>query len=446
MPQFRLIAQSREGRTIRSEFEAASKKQAKARVQTLSQKQGFTVSAIDQKQSWLYKIRKEGGATIKGEQEAYRKEELEQAFTRLGYQVLSVSKKWFDFKGRVPRDEVVTFIRLSADLLRQQLTFDEILGLLHEDTTNTRMKDVIREIQKDLKDGKEGREVYGKHEAVFGKFAAYMLSVASTSGNMALVFESTAKFLERDAEFKKNLRRSLMMPTVTVIAVIATVLFYVGYIFPAQAEMFVEFNIQLPPMTATTLEWSYWLQDNWILITALHLLPFVILFFTMKNPKGRLLVDEWLIRIPLIGDLLHKTSIEIFARVFYTLYSGSGQNIEVIRVAAEACRNTYMEKQIKEQAIMRMLKEGIGLVEGLEAAGVFTKTAIGRFRLGAESGSLRDNAEQLAQYYEIQTTYKMESLIDTINLLINLFIMVALIGITIVSSEAALIQPNTGGQ
>ncbi|MGM0507538.1 MAG: type II secretion system F family protein, partial [Bacteroidota bacterium] len=105
-----------------------------------------------------------------------------------------------------------------------------------------------------------------------------------------------------------------------------------------------------------------------------------------------------------------------------------------------------MEKQIKEQAIMRMLKEGIGLVEGLEAAGVFTKTAIGRFRLGAEAGSLRDNAEQLAQYYEIQTTYKMESLIDTINLLINLFIMVALIGITIVSSEAALIQPNTGGQ
>ncbi|MEX1211756.1 MAG: type II secretion system F family protein [Balneolaceae bacterium] len=446
MPQFRLTAQSREGRTVRSEFEADNRKEAKSRVQSLAQRQGFTVSSIDQKQTWIYKIRKEGGSTLKGEQEAYKKEELEKAFTRLGYQVISVQKKWFNFKGGVPGEEVVTFIRLSADLLRQKLTFDEILGLLYEDTTNTRMKDVIREIQKDLKDGKEGKEVYGKHEAVFGKFAAYMLSVASTSGNMALVFESTAKFLERDAEFKKNLRRSLMMPTVTVIAVIGTILFYVGYIFPAQAEMFVEFNIQLPPMTAVTLEWSYWLQDNWIIITILHILPFAILFGMMKNPKGRLIVDKWLIKVPLIGDLMHKTSIEIFARVFYTLYSGSGQNIEVIRVAAEACRNTYMEKQIKEQAIMRMLKEGIGLVEGLEAAGVFTKTAIGRFRLGAESGSLRDNAEQLAQYYEIQTTYKMESLIDTINLLINLFIMVALIGITIVSSEAALIQPNTGGQ
>ncbi|HKL15064.1 MAG TPA: hypothetical protein VJ915_05480, partial [Balneolaceae bacterium] len=73
---------------------------------------------------------------------------------------------------------------------------------------------------------------------------------------------------------------------------------------------------------------------------------------------------------------------------------------------------------------------------------VFSNTAISRFRLGAESGALRENAKQLAEYYEIQTTYKMESVIDTINLFINLFIMIALIAITVVSSEAAIIQPN----
>ncbi|MEX1062700.1 MAG: type II secretion system F family protein [Balneolaceae bacterium] len=442
MPQFRLKATSKGGKPIKTEFEALSKKKANSKVRKLAQKQGFSVQKLEQKQTFLYKVKRDGKPPVKGEQEAYSRDELEKALVKLGYKVQSVNRKLFDFKGRVPNDEIVTFIRLSADLLKQQLTFDEILNLLAEDTSNNRMKEVIREIQKDLKDGKEGKEVYGKHEDVFGKFAAYMLSVASTSGNMALVFESTAKFLERDAQFKKNLRRSLMMPTVTVLAVIGTVLFYVGYIFPAQAEMFLEFDIQLPPMTAATLNWSYWLQDNWIVITLIHVLPFVGLFFMVRNPKGKLLFDKYIIRIPVVGDLLHKTSIEIFARVFYTLYSGSGQNIEVIRVASEACRNTYMEKQIKEQAIKRMLKEGAGLIEGLESAGVFTKTALGRFRLGAESGALRQNAKQLAEYYEIQTTYKMDSLIDTINLFINLFIMIALIGITIVSSEAALIQPN----
>lgn len=444
MAQFRLKAVSQKGKLVQTEFEADNKKEAQNKVDRLSKTNGLKIQSLDKKTLYMYKVKRPGKGVVNGEQEAYSKEELEKALVKLGYKVQSINKKLFDFKGGVPMQEVVTFIRLSSDLLKQQLTFDEILNLLYEDTSNKRMKEVIKTIQKDLKDGKEGSEVYGKHEDVFGKFAAYMLSVASTSGNMALVFESTAKFLERDAEFKKNLRRALMMPAVTVLAVIGVILFYVGYIFPATAEMFVEMNIELPPMTAATLELSYWLQANWILITLAFVIPIAGFVWFIKTPKGALLKDKYIIHIPIIGDLLHKTSIEIFSRVFYTLYSGSGQNIEVIKVAAEACRNKYMEKRIKEIAIRMMLKDGAGLIESIEATGVFTRTAISRFRLGAESGSLRENARQLAEYYEVQTTYKMQSVIDLINLFINLFIMVALIAITIVSSETAIIKPNSG--
>ena len=444
MAQFRLKAISSKGKIVQTEFEAENKKEAQNKVDRLSKTNGLKIQALDEKKVYMYKAQRSGKAVISGEQEAYSKEELEKALVKLGYQVKSINKKLFDFKGSVPNQEVVTFISLSADLLKQQLPYDEILNLLYEDTQNKRMKEVIKTIQKDLKDGKEGTEVYGKHEDVFGKFASYMLSVASTSGNMALVFESTAKFLERDAEFKKNMRRALMMPAVTVLAVIGVILFYVGYIFPATAELFLEFDIKLPPMTAATLELSYWLSDNWVLIVASFLVPISAFIYYIKTPQGELMKDKYIIHIPVVGDLLHKTSIEIFARVFFTLYSGSGQNIEGIKGAAEAWRNKYMEKQIKDVAIKRMLKDGAGLIESMEATGVFTNTALSRFRLGAESGALRENAKQLAEYYEIQTTYKMQSVIDVINLFINLFIMVALIAITIVSSESAIIQPNTG--
>jgi type IV pilus assembly protein PilC len=444
MGQFRLKAISQKGKIVQTEFEADNKKEAQQKVDRLSKTNGLKIQAVDEKKLFMYKVQRPGKTVVSGEQEAYSKEELEKALVKLGYKVKSINKKLFDFKGGVPNQEIVTFIRLSADLLKQQLPYDEILNLLYEDTQNKRMREVIKTIQKDLKDGKEGTEVYGKHEDVFGKFAAYMLSVASTSGNMALVFESTAKFLERDAEFKKNLKRALMMPAVTVLAVIGVVLFYVGYIFPATAELFLEMDITLPPMTAATLDLSYWLRDNWVYIVLAFVIPIASFIYYSKTPKGKLMIDKYMIHIPVIGDLLHKTSIEIFARVFYTLYSGSGQNIEVIKVAAEACRNKYMEKQIKEVAIRKMLKDGAGLIESMEATGVFTVTALSRFRLGAESGALRENAKQLAEYYEIQTTYKMQSVIDVINLFINLFIMIALIGITVVSSESAVIQPNKG--
>jgi type IV pilus assembly protein PilC len=446
MAEFRLKAISPKGKMIKSEFEAESKKKAENRVEKMARKKGFKVKSVDKKQTFQYKVQKGAKDPVTGEQEAYSKEEVEKALVKLGYKVIRINKKWFDFKGGVPQSEVVNFIRLSADLLNQQLSFDEILELLHEDTTNARMKETIATIKKDLKDGKEGDEVYNKHTDVFGEFACYMLSVASTSGNMAQVFESTAKFLERDAEFKSNLRRSLLMPAITVLATIGVVLFYVGYIFPATAEAFVEMGIELPPMTAATLEMSYWLQANWLLLTLSFVIPTTAAwYYFTQTSKGQLMKDKNIIKLPVIGDLVHKTSIEIFSRVFYTLYSGSGQNIEVIKVAAEACRNKYMEKRIKEVAIKKMLKEGAGLIESLEATEVFTDTAISRFKLGAESGALKANAKQLAQYYETQTTYKMDTIVDMISLAVNIFIMIALIAITIVSAESALIQPSQPG-
>lgn len=442
MPSFRFKAVNNAGKLIQGEFEAENKKAAKALLEKQGKQRGFKVQTIEQRSVYKYKVEKDG-KPLQGEQEAYNKEELERALTKLGYKIKRIDRNVIEFKSGVPMTEVVNFIRLSSDLLRQKMNFDEILNLLYEDTANKGMKDVIKTIQKDLKDGKEGTEVYAKHEKVFGKFACYMLGVASTSGNMGLVFESTAKFLERDAQFKKNLRQTMMMPAITVIAVIGVVLFYVAYIFPSTAELFVKMKVTLPPMTAATLDLSYFLKANWWWMLALFVAPFVAMSWYASTPKGRLVKDRIIIKIPVVGDLMHKTSIEIFSRVFYTLYSGSGQNVEVIKVAAEACRNTYMEKQIKEIAIRGMLNDGKGLMESLEACGVFTQTALSRFRLGAESGTLRDNARQLAEYYEVQTTYKMQTVIDVINLFVNMFIMIALIAITIVSSETAIIKPGT---
>ena len=442
MAEFRFQGINSQGKLVQSEFEAPNRKAAKKKVDKLLRARNLKLRALDQKELYHYKVRKNGSPAVEGEKEAYRKEELERALLKMGYKVDRLGRKWFDLKGGVPNNEIVTFIRLSADLLRQKLPYDQILGLLHEDTNNQRLREVIKEIQKDLKDGKEGPEVYDKHKKVFGTFGCYMLSVASTSGNMAQVFESTAKFMERDATFRKNLRRALLMPIVSLVAIIGVVLFYVAYIFPEMAEMFLEFDITLPPMTAATLNFSNWLQDNALILTLAHVIPFVAFLFYIRTLNGKLWLDKTIIKLPVIGDLLHKTSIEIFARVFHTLYSGAGQNIEVIRVAAEACRNKYMEKQIKEVSIRMMIEDGRGLVESMDASRVFPQTALSRFRLGAESGALKENAKQLAEYYESLTTYKMETVIDMISLFINLTIMVALILITVVSSESALISPN----
>jgi len=232
---------------------------------------------------------------------------------------------------------------------------------------------------------------------------------------------------------------------VTVFLLLCATLFYVGYIFPKTAEMFLKFKMELPPMTKFTLAMSYFLRDHAFIILAAVIVPIAIGLRFAFSKRGRLFVDKYIIRLPIIGAVLHKTSIEIFCRVFTALYSGSGENIEVLRTAAEACRNRYMERQIKEITLPMMIKEGKGLVESLEKTGVFTDNALNRLRGGAETGTLRKTALQVANYYEKETTYKMKAIIDWAQVFVAFFVLIVMTAITVVSSETAIIKPKRPG-
>jgi len=235
------------------------------------------------------------------------------------------------------------------------------------------------------------------------------------------------------------------MPMVTLFVLMGAVLFYIGYIFPATAEAFEKMKIDLPPMTKASLAFSRFITGNILFIIIAFLVPVILVWRFLSTDKGQFLVDQYIIRIPVIGNLLHKTAIEIFCRVFYALYSGSGENIDVIRMSAEACGNKYMEHQIKTIAIPLMIEKGKGLVEAFEATGVFTKTALSRFASGAETGTVKATALQLAEYYEKETSYRLKNAIEVIQVFVSMIIMVVLMALTIVSSETATVRPRAPG-
>lgn len=426
-------------------IKAKNKKEAKSKVQILAVQHSFSSISIQEKSGFSYKVKKKDGAVIKGIQEAYSKDEVEFALRKMGFYSIHVQKRFFDFKFKPPHADVISFIRLSADLLREKLQFDEILSLLERDVNNAAMKRVIKEIHSDLKDGKDGEEVFRRQESSLGKFAARMLGVASKSGNMAEVYENTAKFMERNFEFKKNLKSALLMPLVTLFVLFLAVVFYIGYIFPKTAELFEKVGAELPPMTSASLVLSHFLQNNIILLIIAFFAPIIIFVRWAASSKGQMVIGKYIIIVPIIGSLIHKMSIEIFCRVFHSMYSGSGENIEVIRTAAEACRNKFMEKQIKEIAIPLMIQEGKSLIDALRRADVFTENALTRLNTGAESGTLKKTALQVANYYERETSYRMKNILEMIQVVIAFVIMIVMTALTIVSSETAVVQPKLPG-
>jgi type IV pilus assembly protein PilC len=445
MVEFKFTAQKINGQTISGTVTAGSVAEGKKKIQRLAEKNKLKLSDIQRKSTYVYRVRKGKEKPIRGEQKAFSKKEVEDALARLGYKILSVNKKLLNFQHKPPNADIVTFVKISAELLEQKLSYGEILTLLINDTQNTTLRNTLKEISNDLRKGADSEATFLKYQQVFGKFTAYMLGLASKSGNMAEIYRATAKFLERRQEFRKNLRSALITPAVTLFVLFLAVLFYVGYIFPETAKLFVRFGIELPPMTAFTLGISDFLVANPLLIGIVTFLPPILLWQFSRTKKGRLMFDQYIIKIPIMGPLIHKTLIEVFCRVFYTLYHGSAESIEPIRIASEATGNRYFEERIKTVAIPLMLKKGVGVTEAFEASGVFTETAISRIHSGEESGTIKNTALQLANYYESETVYRLKNLIEIIQVVIAMVIMVIMIALTLVSAETATVRPKTPG-
>ncbi len=445
MSEFRVEGLSTGGKAIQGIIDAENGRVAKQKAQQMAAQRKFKLMRVLPRATFLYKVQRGGEKPILGEQKAFTKEEVQDALSKMGFRVISVRKKFLIFKLKPPNAEIVTFVRVSADLIRQKLPYNEILQLMVNDIENKSLRDAIREINNELKQGRDSEKVFIKQEGVIGRFAAHMLGLASKSGNMAEIYESTAKFLERRAEFKKNLKSALIMPIVTLLALFGACLYYVGFIFPGMAEVFVRLKVDMKqfPMTYASLQFSYFLQDNILILLLALLIPLVFAARFFTTERGQFIRDKYMWRIPVLGSLLHKTAIEIFCRVFYALYSGAGENIDVIKMAAEACGNKYMEHAVKTIAIPMMVERGAGITEAFEASGVFTKTAISRFHSGAETGTVKHTALQLAEYYEKETNYKMRNAVDFIQLWVNMIIMIVLTMLTLVSSETAAFHPST---
>ncbi len=445
MVECRFSAENVNGKIIGGSITADSYSDAKKRINELAIKNHLKILKIEKKSGFLYKARKGNEKPVKGEQKAFSKEEVIEALTRLGYKNISVNKVLLDFNAKPPNADIVTFVKISAELLEQKLSYGEILTLLINDTQNKTLKETLRDINAELKKGTDSQTVFLRYQSVFGKFTAYMLGLASKSGNMVEIYKATAKFLERQQEFRKNLRSALISPLVTIVVLLAAVMYYVGYIFPETARMFVRFKIDLPPMTAFTLKFSDFLTENMGIILAIFLIPAFVIWRLAKTPKGQLIVDGMMFKLPIMGTLIHKTAIEVFCRVFYTLYSGSAESIEPIRIAAEATGNLHFENRIKNVAIPLMIKKGIGITEAFEQSGVFTDTTINRFHSGEETGTIKNTALQLANYYESETVYKLKNIIELIQVIIAMIIMIVMIALTLVSAETATIKPKTPG-
>ena len=443
MQEYRFTGVNLAGEAVRGTVFAPNSRHARKRIDTLSREHDFRTEDVAKRATYLFKVRNAQGQIVTGEQKAYSAEEVEAALERVGLEVIKVQQKLLDIQRKPPTTDVVMFVRLAANMVKRHVPFDEVLNLLATDTSNAALRQTIRDLNSDLRSGMDARHAFLKHQHTLGKFTAYMLGLAAVSGNMAEMFEATAKYLERKDKFRKSVRSAMITPTITAIAALGALIWYVWYIVPSYARLFSRYNVELPPLTTGSLLFADWMDVNgwWVLL--LCALLTVAFIYWGRTTRGRFTLHKYMIRVPILGELLHKLNLEVFCRVFAVLYTGSGEGEEVMKIAAEATGNVYLEHQVKTVTVPLLTAAGTDLVDAMQASGVFLPMTLARFRTGAESGAVKESAEEMADFYQQECDLKLETAVETIKTGVAIYISLIVAFLTVISAESAFISPTT---
>ncbi len=436
--EYRILIKDRSGRPVQRHIIAGSMREARKRAKAYQVYHDGKIQSIRQKRRYVYRV-KRGGKVIEGSQSAYSRTEVVSALQRLGFEVKSVHRNYAFLQG-APATEIVSFVSQSAKLLEQKLPFHEVLYLMANNTREKNLRAALREIINDLRNGTDSREAFLRQSPVIGYHTALMLGIATKSGDMRSIFESVARLVERQADFKKGLMSSLMLPGITALTLVIAIGFYVLYLLPKMMDLLGPMIEEVPPLTAWTLEMSAVLSDNLYLISGLLLGACVAFYFWVSSPEGRAQYHRFIIHVPYFGRILRNTSVEIFCRVLGIMYTSSGENIDVIQIAADASGNRYFSKQVRTIAVPMMLKYGSELGRALEATKFFPEMVVSRFKTGAETGSVKATAVQLADYYQMENGYAMKNLTNVIEMIVTILITLSLVFLTYLSSETASIR------
>ncbi len=441
--EFRIDAKDRSGRPVQFYLMASSSGEAKKKARQQVTAKGASILGVRKKKTYMYRV-KRGTRYVDGFQNAYSRDEVVRALESLRFDVQSV-RRVYDFKGRAPINEIVSFVGTSARLLEQKIAYAEVLQIMSTNVRNRYLRGAIKDIINDLRNGVDSREAFVRQGRVFGEHNALMLGIASKSGDMTAIFKSVAKLVERQAEFKKGLSSSLILPAVTSLTLIGAIAFYALYLLPQMIQTMGPMLSEIPPLTQFTLDVSAFIQSNYIILLILIAAVTGGFYAYIMSPDGRYNLHRYIIRIPYVGRILRNTSIEIFCNVLGIMYTSAGENIDAIQIAGDSSGNVFLARQIRTVTVPMMLKFGTELPRALEATDFFPDMVISRFKTAAETGDVKSTASQLAEFYQTENHYALKNLTSIIEVSISIMIMFAMVFLTYLSTETSSVSMNTYG-
>ena len=282
--------------------------------------------------------------------------------------------------------DVMNFSRQLAAFLRAGIPILDALDSLQEDASNPVLQRVLNEIGDDLRAGSSFADSVAVHSDVFPRFYVSILRSAELTGNLDVVLDQLAAYIERDAGVRRAIKSALTYPAVVGAMAAVTTLVLVTYVLPKFETFFKSLHATLPLPTRMMLAFGAFIGNWGAVIFVGAIVATIGAMVYVRTEQGRRNRDRLMLSAPAIGAVVQCAVIERFCRILGTMLGAGVPIPDAMTAASEATNNRVFQAGLEEARIEMM--RGNGIAGPVAATGLFPGSACQMLKVGEQSGSL----------------------------------------------------------
>ena len=365
------------------------------------------------------------GNRIKGESRAASLALARADLRRQGITPLKVRKKsssiFSNRKQKITSKDIAIFSRQLATMMSAGVPMVQAFDIVGRGHNNPSMQEMILSIKADVEGGTSLTAALRKHPLYFDDLFCNLVEAGEQAGVLETLLDKIATYKEKTESLKGQIKKALFYPTAVIVVAILITAIIMIFVIPQFKELFSSFGADLPAFTRFVMTISDFVAAWWWAILAGVVAGVVVASNIWKrSPKFRETIDRLLLKVPVIGMILHKATLARFCRTTATMFAAGVPLVEALQSVAGATGST-----VYEQAVLKMRDDvatGQSLQLALRQQGLFPHMVIQMVTIGEESGALDDMLAKVADFYEEE----VDNAVDALSSLLEPLIMVIL--------------------
>jgi type IV pilus assembly protein PilC len=385
---------------------------------------------------YLWQGKNVRGEKKKGEMESSSEEIVRASLRRMKIEPTKIKQKPKDLfasvaflQPKVKQHDIILFARQFSTMIDAGLPIIQCLDILYGQQENATFKKMLKSIKESVEGGATLAESLKKFPKQFDDLFVNMVAAGEAGGILDTILRRLSVYMEKAAKLKSQVKGAMTYPVVTLIIAAIVLAVILVFVIPVFQEMFADFGSELPAFTQLVIDVSNFAKKNiiWIVI---GLILFIFAFKKVYGTeKGREMVDEMVLKLPVFGVLIRKVAVAKFTRTMSTMLSSGVAILEALDIVAKTAGNKTIEKAV--YSVRSDIAEGRTMADPLQESGVFPSMVCQMIAVGESTGALDSMLEKIAVFYDDEVDQAVENLTALIEPFMLVFLGVTIGGLVI---------------